>query len=128
MIAIDTNVLVRIFIDDLNQTQVNKSRELVQKAKHIHITQIVLIELIWVLSRAYQLEKSKIISILQEIYENAAFVVEQKEQLLEALTLYKNHSVDFSDCMILAATKKANVDHVYTFDAKFARLPGVKKL
>ncbi len=128
MIAIDTNILVRVFIDDLETTQVNKARELVKKAKNIYLTQIVLVEMAWVFSRAYKLNKQQITSILQEIYENSAFTVEHESIFLEALVFYKNNNADFSDCMILAATRIANIRQFYTFDAKFSRLKDVIKL
>lgn len=128
MIAIDTNILVRVFIDDLDIAQVNKARDLVRKAKNIYLTQIVLVEMVWVFTRAYQLTKQQIVNILQEIYENSAFVVEQEQLLFEALAIYKDHNTDFSDCMILASAKSVNVKQIYTFDAKFSRLKDVIKL
>lgn len=128
MIAIDTNILVRVFIDDLDIVQVNKARDLVKKAKNVYLTQIVLIEMVWVCIKAYQLTKQQIVNILQEICENSAFVVEQEEFLFEALAIYKAHSVDFSDCMILVSARAANVKQIYTFDTKFSRLKEVLKL
>lgn len=128
MIAIDTNILVRVFIDDLDIEQVNKSRDLVKKAKNVYLTQIVLIEMVWVFLRAYKLTKQQIVVVLQEIYENSAFIVENEQIFLEAFVFYKESNTEFSDCMILAAAKAANVKHLYTFDAKFSRLKNVIKL
>ncbi len=128
MIAIDTNILVRVFIDDLNSTQVKKSRDLVKKAKHVFLSEIVLIEMVWVLNRAYNLSKQQILVILQEIYENSAFVVEREKNFLEALMLFKEYNADFSDCMILVAARTANIKDFYTFDEKFAKIKQVKRL
>lgn len=128
MIAIDTNILVRIFIDDLNESQVKKSRDLAKKAKHIFLPEIVLIEMVWVLNRAYDLTKQQILAILQEIYENSAFVVEREQNFLEGLTLFKENNADFSDCMILVAAKNADAKDFYTFDEKFAKMKQVKRL
>ncbi|HVV68263.1 MAG TPA: type II toxin-antitoxin system VapC family toxin [Gammaproteobacteria bacterium] len=128
MIAVDTNILVRIFVDDLDHAQIEKARNLAQKAKHIYIAQIVLAELVWVLTRAYQLTKAQICCILQELLDNSAFIIEQEQQFLEALITFKENNTDFSDCLILAETKAAGIEHIYTFDAKFSRLKSVKKL
>ncbi len=128
MIAIDTNILLRIFIDDLNLDQVNAARSLVQKTRHVYIPQLVMAEMVWVLTRAYQLSKQHIINILHEIYENAAFLVDDKELLSQALTLFKENNVGFSDCLIWANAKAAGAKLIYTFDTKFARLKDVKKL
>lgn len=128
MIAIDTNVLVRVFIDDLATDQIKTARELVKNAKEVFLTHIVIVEMIWVLLHAYKLTKDQILLILQEIHENAAFVLENEEQFTHAFTLYKKNNVDFSDCIILSAIQAANISHFYTFDAKFAKIQGVKKL
>lgn len=128
MISVDTNILVRVFIDDLDHIHVEKARNLVKKSKHIYITQIVLVEMVWVLRRAYQLNKQQLVHILEEISGNSAFVVQNEKQFLEALLFYKNNNTDFSDCMILSASKEANIEHFYTFDTEFSKLSGVKKL
>ena len=79
MISIDTNIIVRVFIDDLDIEQVKIARNLVSKAKQVYLAQIVLVEMVWVLTRTYKLSKPQIIMILQEIYENAAFVLDDKD-------------------------------------------------
>lgn len=128
MIAIDTNILVRVFIDDESTAQIKSARQLVKNAKKIFLTQIVLVETTWVLLRAYKLTKEQVLFILQEIHENAAFILENEEQFNRAFILYKKNPVDFSDCFILASTQAAAISHLYTFDSKFAKIEGVKKL
>jgi len=128
MIAIDTNILVRVFIDDLSINQIKAARQLVKNAKEIFLSHIVIIEMVWVVLRAYKLTKEQVIMILQEIYENAAFTVEYEEQFINAFSLYKKHNIDFSDCFILSAVKNANIPCLYTFDEKFSKIPRVKKL
>ncbi len=125
MIAIDTNIVVRIFVDDLNTTQVTAARNLVKKAKTIYLTQIVLVEMVWVLSRAYELNKSQIFSILGEIQNNVAFSVENEKQFSEAISLYKEYNTDFSDCMILAQVKEIGLKQIYSFDKKFQKIKEV---
>lgn len=128
MIAVDTNVLVRIFIDDTNVSQVKKSRDLAKKAKHVYLVTTVIVEMVWVLDRAFKLNKSQIIAILQEVYENSAFILENEAIFLQALLLFKENNADFSDCIIFNSAQIANVKEIYTFDEKFARITGVKRL
>jgi len=128
MIAVDTNILVRVFIDDLNDSQIKKSRDLVKKAKHIFLSEIVLIETVWVLDRVYALTKQQILAVLMEIYENTAFVVEREQNFLDGLMLFKENNADFSDCMILVAATSAGIKDFYTFDEKFAKIKPVKRL
>lgn len=128
MIAIDTNILVRIFIDDTNVSQVKKSRDLAKKAKRVYLVTTVIIEMVWVLSRAFKLSKQQILAVLQEIYENSAFILENESIFLQALLLFKANNADFSDCMILSSSQAAKVKEIYTFDDKFAKIAGVKQL
>lgn len=125
MIAIDTNVVVRVFVDDLNTAQVTAARNLVKKAKTIYLTQIVLVEMVWVLLRAYGLNKSQILAILDEIQHNAAFSVENEKQFHDAIGLFKEFNTDFSDCMILAQIKEVGIKQIYSFDKKFQKIKDV---
>ncbi len=52
MIAIDTNVLVRIIVEDVGQAEQTKiARELAKTAQKIYLTQIVQVETTWVLAK-----------------------------------------------------------------------------
>ena len=56
MVTIDTNVLVRIFIDDNSQpAQVRQARELANQAQILYVPQVVVIESVWVMTKAYKL-------------------------------------------------------------------------
>lgn len=126
MIAIDTNVLVRVLIDDPDQhSQVTSARQFAKKNKKLFIPQIVQIELAWVLSSAYRIEKISIIHILKHLYENAAFVLQNENLFGSALHLFQTSNVDFSDCLILTESQEAQCQ-VATFDKKFSKLPNTQ--
>ncbi|MBS0358854.1 MAG: type II toxin-antitoxin system VapC family toxin [Proteobacteria bacterium] len=128
MISVDTNVLVRILIDDPTQPeQVSAARAFAKKAKKLFVTQLVQIETVWVLESAYHIAKEDILKILQHLYENDAFVSQHESQLIAALQLYRENNCDFSDCLIFVESKQEDCS-VVTFDKKFARISGVKLL
>ena len=61
MIAIDTNVLVRIIVEDVGQAEQTKiARELAKTAQKIYLTQIVQVETTWVLAKVYKLNKVRL--------------------------------------------------------------------
>jgi len=127
-IAVDTNVLVRILIDDDEQpSQVQAARQIAEKHARLFIPATVQIELIWVLDFAYKLNKTQIITILEHLDENDAFILQHEEQFIEALTLFENSTASFADCIIYLQAKQAK-HGLITFDKKFAKLPGVKLL
>ncbi len=128
MQAVDTNVLIRILVtDDKQAEQVKLARQFAKKAKILFITQIVQIELVWVLEAAYKLDKSEIVRVLHHLQTNEAFQLQGESEFSEALQLFQSNNVDFSDSLILIESRKENCD-VVTFDKKFARLPHVKLL
>ncbi|MHB1947833.1 MAG: PIN domain-containing protein [Gammaproteobacteria bacterium] len=128
MIAIDTNVLVRILIDDDGAVnQVKTARQFAKKHKKLFIPQLVQVELVWVLSSAYELDKSEIVTILQHLCENGAFILQRKKQFEDALHLYQTNNTGFSDCLIQVESIDAGYE-VATFDKKFAKLSEVKLL
>lgn len=128
MISIDTNVLVRILIDDESTEQVKLARHFVVKAEQVFIPKLVQVELIWVLVRSYTLTKQEVLVVLEELMENSAFNLEDYAEFINALTMFRSNNTDFSDCLILAAAKKNNALPIYTFDKKFARIDSVRFL
>jgi len=104
---------------------VTTARRIASKAKQIFAPQIVVVELVWVLQRAYKLDKTAIVQLLEHLLHNSAFTLQAEDRFLEALGLFKTHACDFSDCLITAESQAANCTLV-TFDKKLSRLSGVK--
>lgn len=125
MQSVDTNVLIRILVDDTKQMeQVKLARQFAKKAQKLFITQIVQVELIWVLEAAYKLDKTEVLRILNHLNTNDAFVLHNNSQYEMALHLYQTHQADFSDCLILAESTNHECN-VVSFDKKFGKLPKV---
>lgn len=125
MFTVDTNILVRILIDDNKQlAQVETARRFAKKHKKLFVLQIVQVELVWVLDSAHLLAKKEIIYLLKHLYENEAFVLQNEASFHIALHLFENSNVDFSDCLILAESYREKY-LVATFDKKFSKLNGV---
>jgi len=128
MQAVDTNVLVRILVDDPKASQqVKQARYSAKKAGSLFIPQIVQVELVWVLDSAYGIAKNEIISILKHLQENEAFLLQHEDQYNVALQQYQTTHTDFSDCLIYAESQAAGYE-IITFDKKFSRLPHVTLL
>ena len=128
MIAIDTNVLVRVVVDDPDAPdQCQQARELLLTHGSAWITEIVLIETVWVLESAYRFSKTEILNVIERIRENPALEFEVMDRLDTALVLYRNINADFADVLILAAATQQQVI-LYTFDRKLARLDGTQRV
>lgn len=126
MIAIDTNVLVRILIDDAGQPgQVQAARALASRVGQVYIPLIVLVETVWVLESACRLEKAAIIAILTHLHTNSAFVLQDEAITQEALRQFRVSNVDFADSVILTHVQQQGLE-LHTFDKHLARQTGAR--
>ncbi|HYR06082.1 MAG TPA: type II toxin-antitoxin system VapC family toxin [Gallionella sp.] len=128
MISVDTNVLIRILVNDPdNATQVEHARQAVNRYQTVYVSQIVQVETVWVLKSAYGFAKVDILRVLEHLRENQAFKLEH-EQLFElALAVYGESTIDFSDALILTNSRQHHLP-LLTFDKKLLALPGTQRV
>lgn len=127
MITLDTNVIIRILVDDPDHPKQNEqARKLATKHEKFFIPTLVQAEMIWVLARAYHFKKPSLVKALEELQENAAFILENDDDFAAAVEYYQSTSCDFADALILAAAKRSSALKVYTFDKKFAKMANVQ--
>jgi predicted nucleic-acid-binding protein len=125
VITVDTNVLVRILIDDPSAPdQMRIARELARNSGTLFVPQIVQVETVWVLQSAYGFDKATILTILAALLENPTVLLEQRERFIAALRDFQSETADFSDYLILAASREIGT-MVHTFDRRFAKQTGV---
>ena len=128
MIGVDTNVLVRVLVDDAQaKEQCRKARALLSSQKMIFVSQVVLVECVWVMQRSYGVGKNKTIAVLKALLSNQAVSLEGKALVKNAVQLYEENSVDFADALIWSANHKKG-SLLYTFDRKLAKLKGIEIL
>lgn len=130
MMAVDTNVLVRYLVRD-HREQAEAARALLQSAtaeKPAYACREVVVELVWVLERAYGYSRDRIATILEELVATEGLVVEAADDVALAAFRYRSGGAGFSDLMVLAAARRAGALPLYTFDRKAARLEAVELL
>ena len=128
MIAIDTNVLVRIFVKDKDsQSQALLVQKLLQEVQSVYIPKVVQIELVWVLQSAYEYDKSSILKVLRLLDTRPVFVLEYAHEFSCALSLFEQSNADFSDYLIVANCQQQDFK-LWTFDRKLAKTDNVMRL
>ncbi|MBP9852568.1 MAG: hypothetical protein QG629_676 [Patescibacteria group bacterium] len=120
MSAIDTNVLVRLFIDT-NAAQTTAVQKYFATEKHISIADIALIEALYVLTEYYGKNRTAacrcIASVLASPKVNC-----NRPLFTEALYLYEEHvALSVEDCCLVVYAELNNSTPLYTFDKKLAR-------
>jgi predicted nucleic-acid-binding protein len=126
MLAVDTNVLVRLIArDDANQVRV--ADEFVSKGAWI--SHLVLAETVWVLDSVYGLSREKLTVAVEMLLNHRELTLQDADVVAEALENFrKRTAVDFSDCLVLGIAKKAGHIPIGTFDRDFAKMEGVRRL
>lgn len=126
MLALDTNVLVRVLVDDAAAVeQCRAARRTVSEAGEVFLSQVVQVETVWVLVSAYGLNRTSLQATLGAIARHPAFHLQRPEIFQAAFLLYLGGHGDFADCMILAESTDAGHE-LATFDRKLGRLPGAR--
>ena len=127
MIALDTNVLVRFLMRD-DEKQASAANELLSSLtvdRPGFVCREVVVELVWVLERAYGFPRDQIADVLEHLVSTEVLVIEAADDVAQAAFRYRTVSTGFSDLMILAAAERAQALSMYTFDQKAARQEGV---
>ena len=130
MIGLDTNILVRYLVKD-HLSQAKAAKEVIDALSRSEpgwITQVVLAELIWTLKKTYQLQKDRIILVIEGFLASKDLVIEESERVQHALLLYRNSRAGFSDCLLSARARVAGCRKVVTFDRIAARDLGMERI
>ncbi|MBI2378556.1 MAG: type II toxin-antitoxin system VapC family toxin [Deltaproteobacteria bacterium] len=111
MIALDTNVLVRVVTND-DPRQAALAVEMM-KANRLWLSKTVILEVAWVLSYAYDLERAAVIETIKKLGGLANVVVEDLAAVLQGL-VWAEAGMDFADALHLAASRECS--EFVTFD------------
>lgn len=114
MVAIDTNIVIRLLVNDDPQ-QTAKVRSLFESDK-IYIPKTVVLETEWVLRGVYNLERKIITKALRGLLSLEQVIAEDEKMLFDALDFHQQ-GMDFADAIHLLSSSRAS--SFATFDAKF---------
>jgi predicted nucleic-acid-binding protein len=125
--AIDTNVLVRLVTKD-DESQFKKARAFVEKHQPVLVTQLSVLELVWVLMSRYNLNKERTCQVVQALLEMRELNIQAPAILEAALNTWMKSKADFADCFILETVMGASESPLGTFDTTLGKLEGCKQL
>jgi len=130
MIGLDTNVLLRYLAQD-DPVQSPKATEFIERKltpeRPGFVSIVTMVETVWVLERAYGLDRESLGAAIERILQADAFVVEQEREVFIALKALGS-GLGFADALIEALGAKAGCSHTVTFGQKALRLPGFEPL
>ena len=130
MIGLDTNVLMRYLVQDdaLQSPKATACIESFTPERRGYVSLTALIEIVWVLTSCYGMNKGSLIRILDTLLRIDNLIVEQAGTVREAIRLFNLSKADFEDCMISCSCLAMGCDETLTFDALAAKTAGMRLL
>lgn len=125
--GIDTNVFLRVFIDD-DGPQHRQAVELVAEQGQVFIGMVVIVEAVWALRSLFKFSKERLIQFLNTVLEADSFVLDQRDVIESAIFAYAQGSADFPDYVILETARNRGAEQLFTFDRGLAKAEGAQLL
>jgi predicted nucleic-acid-binding protein len=125
--GIDTNVFLRIFIQD-DGRQHREAVELVRSLGQVFVGTVVLVEAVWALRKIFKFPRAKLVHFLDIVLATDAFILENREVVEAAMLGFSTGNADFADHVILESARRNGAGRVYTFDLDFSRIPGAVRM
>jgi len=127
MAAADTNVLVRLLLDD-DEEQARAARSFLRSNAPLFVSHVVLAETAWVLASAYRFKRAELEKLVEMLLDTEGIAIERPAVVRTALDHFGASRADFTDCLILATAQSAAAVPLATFDKNLGKLPGARRI
>jgi predicted nucleic-acid-binding protein len=103
MIGLDTNILIRYLTQD-DPIQSAKATEILERrltrTSPGFVSIVVMVELLWVLDRAYGLTGREIATAVERLLQVEVLVIENEQEVFSAMLALKQGRGSFADALI----------------------------
>jgi predicted nucleic-acid-binding protein len=131
MIGVDTNVLLRLFVND-NAAQYASSQRFFEDRdgrSPAYVSLIVLVELAWVLAVRYGYRQDAILNLVETVALSEDFVLERQTTVLNAVEVCRASASRIADVLVAMVAAADGCTTTMTFDRDAAkRIPGMELL
>ena len=115
---IDANVIVRLLVKEPVELY-NKSLDffnlIANKEIYGIITESILMEVYFVLTKGYEIEKNQVIEKLKKLLNMTNIISDEKMVLIETLNILETKNIDFMDAYLCAKARFETLK-IYSFD------------
>ncbi len=118
MIAVDTNVIVRLLTRD-DETQFKKAVKLFREPR-LFVSESVLLETEWVLRYAYEFSPDAVVQTFRKLLGLPQVSVGNAQRVRRIIDWHEQ-GFDFADAMHLAGCESGGCSELVTFDKKFVK-------
>jgi predicted nucleic-acid-binding protein len=127
MIGLDTNVLVRYIMQDDPKQSAKATRLIEALAPEApgFVPLVATVELVWVLSSAYGLDRQQVAAALELLLRSKEIVLDRADLVLQAQRKFGPGGADFADCLIERIASDAGCSATMTFDVGAVKAAGM---
>ena len=118
MIGLDTNVLLRLFVDD-DAAQSDRARRFVNAAaadEPCVVNPIVLAEFAWALARNFKKKRHEVARLVEGVLSMDDLDVPFRHAAQRALAVYRSGKADFPDYFLAEINRELGCASTATFD------------
>ncbi len=127
MIGLDTNVLVRYFVQD-DVAQASTARRIIEEQLLTegpgYVSLVVIAELVWVIGKAYSRSRADLVRLLETMLGADNLLIQNEREVYRAMEALKTGEGSFADALIAELGRWAGCKTTLTFDRKAARISG----
>ena len=127
MIGLDTNILLRFFLqDDLLQSPRSTAFfDSLSPQNPGYVSLVTLVELVWVFDRTYRKPRNEISTLLRGLLDSNEVVLEKHDAVSQAVRKFDASNADFPDCLIERLCHSAGCTRTMTFDVNASKSTGM---
>jgi predicted nucleic-acid-binding protein len=121
--VLDANLYISYFVvRDEAQFNIASSyiRDLEKGTIKIVLPSLILAEVVYILHKFYEFERSQIADILISLVYETNLIMSEKEAMLSSLDVFKSTDLDFADCYLIGMQENSQYA-VVTFDKKLQK-------
>ena len=124
---LDTNVLVRFFTGEPPE-QARRAAAYLARAEELLVPDLAVAEVVYVLESFYELERPRVVELVQAVLAFPAVVVIDAALLLRALEVYEVERLDFADAYLVASAEASGVGAIASFDRSIDRVGTARRI
>jgi len=129
--AIDANIILRFLLAD-HPKQSLRCRTLMARVEdnqeEIYLPEVALCDVVWTLKSFYKWPTDKIRRFVLTLLSLNGVRMRRKGLVQNAILLFADHNIDFSDALIAAEVLERETTEIYTYDRDFRRIAGIIRL
>ncbi|ACX52187.1 PilT protein domain protein [Ammonifex degensii KC4] len=129
--VLDANIILRFLTSDAPE-QADRCAKLLKRVEagteEVWLPELVLADIVWTLEKFYRQPKERIRELLTLILNLRGLRHANKKVAKEALRLYVEKNVDWTDAFVAAQMFSHKQCEIYSYDRDFDRIEGIIRL